>query len=321
MKADQDWLPALRRRAGAYQQVRAFFEQRGVLEVETPVLSHGGTTDPQIESLSCLVGAGGSAERRYLRTSPEFFHKRLLAAGVTDLFELAKVFRDGEFGARHNPEFTLLEWYRSGWDHYRLMDEVSELVQRLLDWAGQGHWPVRTLSFAELFVEYAGVDPLHDTRAALDARLAAAGVMGMDSWSRDEALDYLRGAVIEPALPTRQLTFVVDFPASQAALARILPGDPPLAARFELYLGQVELANGYHELTDAAEQRRRFEADLAVRGQRSQPLPRLDEALLTAMEQGLPDCAGVALGMDRLLLALGGATDLRQLLPFPHDQA
>lgn len=315
------WLAALRLRAGTYARVREFFAARGVLEVETPVLSRGGTTDPQIESLTCQVGGSGPERRRFLRTSPEFFHKRLLARGAPALFELAKVFRDAEFGARHNPEFTLLEWYRPGWDHWRLMDEVAELVQGLLDWAGQGRWPELRMSYAELYWCYAGVDPFAVSDAELRERLRVEGVIDPAALSRDEALDYLRGAVIEPGLPAAQLSFVTDFPASQAALARVRQGSPPLAERFELYLGRVELANGYHELTDATEQRRRFGEDLQRRHRQGQPAVAVDEALLEAMENGLPDCAGVALGMDRLLMALSGSTDLRQMLPFPFDLA
>lgn len=315
------WWAAMQLRAGAYAWIRAFFAARQVLEVETPVLSRGGNTDPQIESLSCLVGGSGPECRRFLRTSPEFFHKRLLSLGAPALFELAKVFRDGEFGARHNPEFTLLEWYRPGWDHWRLMDEVAELVQGLLGWAGKGRWPEQRMSFAELYQRYAGVDPFAVSDAELCERLRAEAVLDPAALSRDEALDYLRGAVIEPGLPTAQLSFVTDFPASQAALARVRPGNPPLAERFELYLGRIELANGYHELTDATEQRRRFAEDLQRRQAQGQPVVAIDEALLCAMESGLPDCAGVALGMDRLLMALSGSTDLRQMLPFPFDRA
>lgn len=310
-------------RARVYGHIRRFFAERDVLEVETPILSRAGNTDPQIESLHCTVSAAGygAASQRWLRTSPEYFHKRLLADGAGALFELGKVFRDGEYGARHNPEFTLLEWYRPGWDHWRLMDEVAELVQGLLESAGQCRWPEERLSFAEMFRRHAQIDPWSASMASLHEALRAAGVVDPATSDRDEALDFLRGAVIEPALPADRLLFVYDFPASQAALARIRPGTPPLAERFELYLGRVELANGYHELTDPAEQRSRFEADLCRRRERGQATPPMDRELLAALERGLPACAGVALGVDRLLLALAGENDLRQLLPFPFGQA
>jgi lysyl-tRNA synthetase class 2 len=316
-----DLRASLALRARVCQRIRAFFASREVLEVETPILSLAGNTDPQIESLHCQVAAAGSGGRRWLRTSPEYFHKRLLAAGAGAIYELGKVFRDGEYGARHNPEFSLLEWYRPGWDHLRLMPEVAELVQWLLQGEGQPAWPEERLSFAELFERYARIDPHAASLAVLHEALRAAGMVDPTGVDRDEALDYLRGAVIEPRLPAGRLLFVYDFPASQAALARIRAGSPPLAERFELYLGRVELANGYHELTDASEQGRRFEADLLRRRERSQIAPPLDRNFLAALEQGLPDCAGVALGVDRLLMALAGADDLRQLLPFPFARA
>ncbi len=313
---------ALAQRARVHARIRRFFEEREVLEVETPILSAAGNTDPQIESVRCAVStAGVGKSMRWLRTSPEYFHKRLLASGSGAIYELGKVFRDGEYGARHNPEFTLLEWYRPGWDHHRLMEEVAELVQSLLEAEGQGRWPEARLSFAELFERYAGIDPFTASLTSLHDRLAAAGVVDPTGSDRDEALDYLRGAIIEPALPPRKLLFVYDFPASQAALARIRPGDIPLAERFELYLGRVELANGYHELTDATQQRERFETDLRRRRERGQRTPPMDSQLLAALEQGLPPCAGVALGVDRLLMALAGENDLRQLLPFPFERA
>ncbi len=315
-------LDALRARADLYAEIRRFFAEREVLEVETPILSVAGNTDPQIDALRArFVGphsAGGSV--RYMRTSPEYFHKRLLAAGSGAIYELGKVFRDGEFGARHNPEFTLLEWYRPGWDHHRLIVEVAELVQSLLSSAGQDQWPVQRLSFAELFQRYAGVDPHRVSLADLRAQLGGLEVNAGD-FDFDQCLDYLRAAVIEPQLPQQTLTFVLDFPANQAALARIRPGDPPLAERFELYLGQVELANGYHELCDAAEQRQRLLADQARRADQQRHCPPLDEAFLGALEQGLPACAGVALGVDRLLMALTGSSEIGSVISFPFDQA
>lgn len=321
-QAAQRGVASLHARAQLYAQIRAFFADRGVLEIETPVLSVAGNTDPQIDSLRCEFNgplhAGGRT--RYLRTSPEYFHKRLLAAGSGPIYELGKVFRDGEFGARHNPEFSMLEWYRPGWDHHRLMDEVAELVNVLLQTAGQGSWPVRRLTFAELFQRYAGVDPFAVDMGQLHALLAGLGV-NAESLDRDQCLDYLRAAVIEPELPEATLTFVSEFPASQSALARIRPGDPPVAERFELYLGRVELANGYFELTDAAEQRQRLLCDQARRQSEQRHVPPIDDALLAALEAGMPDCAGVALGVDRLLMALGQHSDIASVLSFPFDQA
>ena len=313
---------SLQLRARLYSQNRGFFAARGVLEVETPILSAAGNTDPQIESLKCEFSGphhAGSGTR-YLRTSPEFFHKRLLAQGAGAIYELGKVFRDGEFGSRHNPEFSMLEWYRPGWDHHQLIDEVAELVQQVLADAGQSSWPEQRLSFAELFERHAGIDPHRIELESLRQQLLGLEV-NAGSWDRDQCLDYLRAAVIEPQLPDQALTFVIDFPASQAALARIGPGEPALAERFELYLGRVELANGYHELTDPVEQRRRLLADQARRASEGRPGPPLDEAFLDALTQGLPACAGVALGVDRLLMALASTQSIADVIAFPFDQA
>ncbi len=313
---------SLQARAKLYAQIRAFFAERGVLEVETPILSVAGNTDPQVDSLRCQFNgpAHAGGRTRYLRTSPEYFHKRLLAAASGPIYELGKVFRDGEFGTRHNPEFSMLEWYRPGWDHHRLMDEVGDLVAGLLAAAGQGAWPQQRLTFAELFQRYAGTDPFAASLSELRAQLAGLGVSA-DDFDADQCLDYLRAAVIEPELPEKTLSFVSDFPASQAALAKIRPAEPPVAERFELYLGRVELANGYHELTDAAEQRQRLLADQSRRRGEQRHVPPMDEALLSALRSGIPDCAGVALGVDRLLMALGQHGDIASVVSFPFDQA
>jgi len=220
----------------------------------------------------------------------------------------------------HNPEFSLLEWYRPGFDHHRLMDEVAALVQAV---AG-AELPQRRLSYAELFVEYLGLD-LHGTdlsglrTRALELNVPGAGELDLPG--RDAWLDLLLTHCIEPRLPARQLTIVYDYPASQAALARVRPGDPPLAERFELYLGGMELANGFHELTDAAEQRARFGAEQQERNARGQEAVPMDEHLLAALEAGVPPCAGVALGLDRLLMWLTGAERIEQVLAFAFERA
>ena len=315
-------LPELmRQRARLHGLLRAFFAARGVLEVSTPVLSQSGNTDPNIDSFSTRFRgpvAGGSSIR-WLRTSPEFFHKRLLAAECGDLFELAPVFRDGEFGARHNPEFTLLEWYRVGFDHYRLMDEVEDLVRSLAAAFGRPLGPAQRLSYRDCYLRYANIDPLTASDKQLGLALSGHAI-DVTELSRDDCLDLLRTHVIEPQWPEEQMLFIHDFPASQAALARIHPQDPRIAARFELYLGQVELANGYHELTDAAEQRQRFEHDLHVRGQRGSELPNMDEALLASLPL-MPDCAGVAMGVERLHQWLSGAQRIDEVMPFAFDRA
>ncbi|HRQ66123.1 MAG TPA: EF-P lysine aminoacylase EpmA [Xanthomonadaceae bacterium] len=308
-------------RARLNHLVRGFFAARGVLEVETPVLSAAAATDVHIDSFRAdFTGPGrGGATQRFLRTSPEFFHKRLLAAGVGDLFELARVFRNGEAGRRHNPEFTLLEWYRVGIDHHALMDEVEALIVECLRLVDK-RVHVRRLSYRDWFLQGLGLDPFEANIEALREPLLDRGI-DTGGLSRDDWLDLAITHILQPALPADGLLFVYDYPASQCALARLLPGAPPRAARFEAFLGRQELANGYWELTDAVEQRTRFEADNRRRAARgSQAMP-IDEHLLDALMRGLPDCAGVALGVDRLLMYLLDATDIAEVLAFPFDRA
>lgn len=275
------------------------------------MLSREGATDPALESLEVCAGAA----TRYLHTSPEFPMKRLLAAGSGDIFQIARVFRAGEAGRLHNPEFTMLEWYRVGFDVPRLMDEVEALVRELAGERDPG--PAGRLTYAQAFERHAGVDPL---RADVEHLTACASNHGIDlagSLDRDGWLDLIMSQVVAPALPAGRITFVHDYPASQAALARLRPGDPPVAERFELYWGSVELANGFRELADAREQARRFARDLEKRRARGLPPVPVDTCLLAALESGLPDCAGVALGVDRLLMSITGSTHIRQVLAFP----
>ncbi|HSN54138.1 MAG TPA: EF-P lysine aminoacylase EpmA [Candidatus Sulfomarinibacteraceae bacterium] len=329
-----DWRPtasleALRMRAGILGAIRGFFAERGVLEVETPLLAAAPVTDVHLQALSTRYRGPGHDEglELWLQTSPEFAMKRLLAASNGPIYSLGKAFRDGEAGSRHNPEFTLLEWYRPGWDHHRLMDEVEALIVAVLGSSGRvsgsGSGSGQRLTYAEAFRRHAGVDPFHDPVAALANRAAellghAPPDLGDD---RDAWLELLLSHAVEPQLGRGRPTFVFDFPASQAALARIRPGDPPVAERFELFLEGVELANGYHELGDPAEQRRRFEADLAERRVRGLLEVPVDERLLAALAHGLPDCAGVALGVDRLVMLAAGASRIDQVIAFPVDRA
>lgn len=308
-------------RARLLAQIRAFFHQQGIMEVETPVCSHAATTDPSIHSLvTRYTGPGApSGVPLYLHTSPEFPMKRLLAAGSGPIYQLCKVFRDGESGRLHNPEFTLLEWYRPGFDHHRLMDEVEQLVQ----WVLPERRPVRRVSYQALFEQLLGLNPHAATAEQLrDLALQqdVPGIAQLDLPHRDAWLDLLMTHCIEPALGAG-LCFVYDYPASQAALARIRPDDPPVAERFELYIDGVEVANGFHELADGAEQRRRFEQDLQARSAAGQPLVPMDEQLLAALDRGLPDCAGVALGIDRLLMRVVGAEHIDQVIAFPLGRA
>ncbi len=309
------------RRARLLDTLRDFFRDRGVLEVTTPVLSQAGNTDPNIDSFTTRYHgpqAGGPAQR-WLRTSPEFFMKRLLAAGSGDIFEVAPVFRDGECGARHNPEFTLLEWYRVGFDHHALMDEVEALVRAVAIAFGREPVATRRLSFQQAFIARAGIDPLAADEDALWQVLAGFGIERA-GLGRDDALDLIRSHIVEPALAAEPAVFIHAFPASQAALARLDPEDPRVARRFELYLGGAEIANGYHELTDAREQRARFERDLATRRARGSTEPAIDEHLLAALPS-MPDCAGVAMGLERLLGWATGEPRIDRLLAFPFALA
>ena len=313
-----DWRPtapiaALRRRAEILSSIRAFFAARGVLEVETPLLSAATVTDVHLHSLAATTADGG---RRYLQTSPEFHMKRLLAAGSGPIFQLGRAVRDGESGRRHNLEFTMLEWYRPGFGHQRLMNEIDELLGEIL---GTPH--AERLTYRGAFLRHAGVDPFAAPIEELRSAVLRSGVADPGLDDRDGLLSLLVGAVVEPRLGRGRPSFLYDYPASQAALARIRPGDPPVAERFEVYVDGVELANGFHELTDAAEQRARFEADLADRRRSGLEEPPVDERLLAALAAGLPDCAGVALGVDRLVMIALGAADIAEVIAFPADRA
>ncbi len=303
---------ALARRAGLLAAVRQFFQTRGVLEVETPLLSSAAVTDIHLESFLAHPPGGTPY---YLQTSPEFPMKRLLAAGSGAIYQICKVFRGGESGTRHNPEFTLLEWYRPGFDHYQLMDEVDELLNQLL-----GCLPAQRLSYREAFQQQAAIDPLLATGAELRHRALTLGIgeVSLADSDRDGWLDLLLTHQVAPALGSNgHPCFLYDYPASQAALAKIRPGDPPVAERFEVFIGGLELGNGYHELTNAEEQRQRFLADLAQRRRRGLPEPPMDETLLAALTEGLPDCAGIAIGLDRLLMIALGERDIGAVLAFP----
>ncbi len=313
-------IAALRQRAALNALIRRFFAARDVLEVETPILSAAGNTEPNIDSFhtrfSGHVDAGTA--QRWLRTSPEFPLKRLLAAGVGDCYELGRVFRNGEAGGRHNPEFTMLEWYRVGWDHRRLIDETAALVRDALQLV-QREATLEVIDYRGLYQQHVGLDPFQASLEDLQAPLAEVRI-DADGLTRDDWLDLLMTHCIQPYFRDDTMTVVHDWPATQAALARIRPGTPPLAERFELYLGSVELANGYHELNDAAEQRARFERDHAIRTARGDVLPPLDEHLLAALP-ALPDCAGVAVGVDRLLMAMNRTGRIADVLAFDFAHA
>lgn len=311
----------LRRRAAVYRHIREFFHARGVLEVETPVLSQAGNTDPNIASfhLDYSGPSTGGNRRRWLRTSPEFPLKRLLAGGIGDCYEIGKVFRDGEFGRRHNPEFSMLEWYRVGWNHLQLAEEAVTLLQELFASAGKP-LRVRDITYRDLFREAVGLDPHLADGSDLAAAVSRYIRISQEGLGRDDLLDLLLTHVIEPAFADDQLTVIRDFPASQCALAKLRVDDVPVAERFEIYLGATELANGYHELNDADEQRDRFEKDLLRRLAAGSDTPALDDRLLQSLAS-LPDCAGIAMGLDRLLLCLLGKTGMSEVIAFDFSRA
>ena len=328
---ESDWRPSaaldiLKLRARLLERTRAFFFTRGVLEVETPVLSGAATTDPALASFATRYTGPRfpQGQTLYLHTSPEFPMKRLLAAGSGSIYQICKVFRDGEAGRRHNPEFTLLEWYRVGFDHHRLMDEAGELVMELLV-PSLSLQPPERLTYRVAFQRHAGLDPFAASPEAFGQAARTHGINVSPEMvsenNPDPWRDLLLTHVVEPKLGQGRLTFIYDYPASQAALARIHPGNPPVAARFELYLNGIELANGFHELADADEQRTRFERQLHAREAAGLPAVPLDERLLAALAHGLPDCAGVALGFDRLVMLAADAGSIEEVLAFPIERA
>jgi len=314
-----DWRPgasrfAVEARAQMLADIRAWFSQLNVLEVETPVLSRAGNSDPNIQSMSV-----DSTTRRYLRTSPEYAMKRMLAAGFRDIYELGRVFRASEKGRFHNPEFTLLEWYRCGLNYLDLAGEVAALIRH----CGHGQfddWPEQRWTYRNIFVAQTGLDPFRCTESDLSEAAAERGIRA-GSLTHQEWLDLILSEVIEPNLPGETITVIHDFLPEQAALARIRPDDPPVAERFEVYLGQMELANGYQELTDSNEQLARFEKERKNREARGEETAPIDLKLISALRQGLPEYSGVALGVDRLLMTLLKLEHMDAVLAFSTDRA
>lgn len=302
-----DWRPrasveALQQRGQLLARIRSFFAERGVIEVNTPLITRSGITDVHIESVALANGS-------FLRTSPEYQHKRLLAAGFPDLYELGPVFRAEEHGRFHRTEFWLLEWYRLAYSWEALAEEVIALIAHCVD-----HRPlsIRYLAWPEAFDQFDGLDPLEPDRDRLRELTAALP----DDCDHDMRLDYLFATTIQPRFPADGITVVHDYPASQAALARLKPEDPRVAERFEVFVGPVELANGYRELTATGEQGLRFQRDNARRkalGRLDMPV---DDCFLAALAHGLPECSGVALGVDRLLMILLGCDDIAQVIAF-----
>lgn len=316
----QLWRPAaelqqLRRRAQLLNTIREFFAARQVLEVETPLLCRATGSDPQLDFFSSRFNNPPHDETLYLQTSPEFAMKRLLAAGSGSIYQICKAFRNGEAGRWHNPEFTILEWYRVDFTLPELMQEVADLLQSVL-----GPLEVFSIAYRQLFQQTTGLDPLHfnleDFRRYADARnLPEAQAICGESHSI--WLDFLFSHCVEPAMAKQRIYLVHGYPAIQSSLARINPDDPRIAERFEVFVNGAELGNGFHELCDAAEQEARFDREIAYRREHGLPAVEKDQRLLAALAAGLPDCSGIAIGLDRLLMLASGCDSIEQVLAFP----
>ncbi len=314
-------LSALKKRAEIIQQIRNFFHARQVLEVDTPLLSLNTVTDPYVIGIPANFKQDGLQEQIvYLQTSPEYAMKRLLAAGSGSIFQICKAFRQGDLGRFHHPEFTMLEWYRIGFDHYDLMDEMDELLQTILKISS-----AERLSYAELFEKFLGINPHTASIKDLikcandhDIQFVDNSNENMsDETLRNRWLNLLLTHIIEPQIGKEKPIFLYDFPVGQAALAKIRHDvTPPVASRFEVYFKGLELANGFHELQNADEQRKRFEADILYREQHKIPSVAMDENFLAALESGLPSCAGVALGIDRLIMIALNAKSIHDVMSF-----
>ena len=301
----------LHARAALYKKIRDFFFAKGVLEVETPVLCQHTVTDPHIESFKVPVT---SNKDYFLQTSPEYAMKRLLAAGSGCIYQITKSFRIGEAGRQHNPEFTMLEWYRIGFTHHDLMNELDELLQYCL-----ATDPAEKISYQQLFLTHLTIDPLNCDLATLKKIIAENNIqMDLAELDHDTALQILLSRLIEPKLGIEKPLFLYDFPPSQAALSKINNG---VAERFELYMKGSEIANGFHELTDAEEQKARFEKNQIERKARGQFIPDIDHYFIDALKAGLPACAGVAVGIDRLLMQMVKTKNITDVISFPFTMA
>ena len=319
------WQPSadietLRERAAIIRCIREFFYTRDVMEVETPSLSAASVTDVHLATFSTkFVGPGHAGGLPlYLQTSPEFAMKRLLAAGSGAIFQLCKAFRNEEAGSHHNPEFTMLEWYRPGFDEFALMDEMDELMQLVL-----GVESAERLTYQQAFMNALGVDPLTANISTLQQLATEQGFADIAAHEthRDTLLQLLFCMKVEPTIGQEKPCFIYHFPASQAALAQICQHDERVAGRFELYFKNMELANGFNELTDAKEQAARFKEDNQYREANGLKQVPMDERLIAALENGLPQCAGVALGIDRLIMLATNKQKIKDVLAFDVERA
>ncbi len=303
-------------RADTYTKIRQFMAERNVLEVETPVLSHATVTDMQLDSFRSEYSSPrtGSGKNLYLQTSPEYAMKRLLASGTGAIYQISKVFRNEEQGKLHNPEFTMLEWYQPGYDHHQLMQELELFLNPFaINHCGK-------TSYVELFLEHTGLDPHTCDTNELKSMAQQHGLLSTIE-ERSVLLDFIFSDKITSTLGNTRPLFVYDYPACQCALAKLSDSTTIVAERFELFINGMEIANGFHELTDAEEQFARFEQDLALRKKENRTNLPIDHLFLDALKHGLPDCAGVAIGIDRLLMAMTGTKDIREVLGFPIERA
>ena len=315
-----DPIANLLKRAKIVNEIRHFFADRGVLEVETPTMSQATVTDVHLRAFETQFTGPGAAQgiTLYLMTSPEYHMKRLLAAGSGPIYQMGRSYRNEEAGRYHNPEFTMLEWYRPHYDMYRLINEVDDLLQQTLECES-----AESLSYQQAFLRYLDIDPLtaeKDKLREVAAKLDVSNIADTEE-DRDTILQLLFMVGVEPHIGLEKPTFIYHFPASQASLAEISSEDHRVAERFEVYYKGVELANGFRELTDAAEQRQRFERDNRKRASMDLPEQPIDENLLAALEHGFPECAGVALGIDRLIMLALGAERISDVIAFPVDRA
>lgn len=321
-----NWQPTIsiavaKKRANIIDQIRHFFKERDVLEVDTPALSQSTITDVYIEAFKCRYNylSSDTAVPLYLQTSPEFAMKRLLAAGFGDIFQIGKAFRHEAFGRYHNPEFTLLEWYRLGYDHFQLMDEVAELLISILNCPQP-----EKITYQNIFIKHVNIDPLATSQQALLDLLDKENKLSdwiIQENDLDLCLQLVFSELIEINIGKSKPCFVYDFPKTQASLAKISPIDPRVAERFECYFKGIELANGFNELTNADIQRSRFDNDNLIRVNKGLEEKTIDENFIAALQSGLPDCAGVALGIDRLIMLACDVEQISEVITFPIQNA
>ncbi|QSB00225.1 EF-P lysine aminoacylase GenX [Methylomonas sp. EFPC1] len=318
------WQPScplahLRTRAQMLAAIRRFFEVRGVLEVETPLLCPATGTDPQLDFFSSQFNFPPTRPTLFLQTSPEFAMKRLLAAGSSSIYQICKAFRNGEAGRYHNPEFTILEWYRVGYDLRQLMAEVAELLLQLLQ-PFHAALPAKQISYQQLFLDATGLDPLAFCSSDYEAYAAANALPeAVDLCGDDHALwlDFIFSHCVQRTMDKDTIYLLHSYPAIQSSLARLNADDSRLSERFEVFINGVELGNGFYELADPVEQEARFDKEIAYRLSHDLPVVSKDEAFLQALKFGLPDCSGVAIGLDRLLMIALGSESISDVLAFP----